>query len=103
MFTKVEDNEDYTLGTSLAGYLEGVLYIDLVKAFGEPTHSDPSEDDKVQKEWIFVDNKSQSKFTIYDWKTYDSVYTMNRYNRWHVGSKGPADKFIAWCLKKLKK
>jgi len=102
MFTKITDTNEYASGTSLSGFLHDVVYDDLVNAFGEPTHPEPSGDDKVQKEWIFID-KVGNKFTIYDWKTYDVQHTINGYSRWHVGSKVSADKFIGWCLKKLGK
>jgi hypothetical protein len=102
MFTKVVDNNEYSFGTSLSGYLYDVTYDELVKAFGEPTYPEPSGDNKVQKEWIFID-RNRNKFTIYDWKTYDLQFTLTEYSRWHVGSKVPANKFIDWCLKKLGK
>jgi hypothetical protein len=78
-------------GTSLSGYLLGPSYVVLVKALGQPTYSDPSGDDKVQKEWRF--EYKGDVFIIYDWKTYDAEYTMNELIRWHIGSKAPVEEF----------
>ena len=50
---KKESATGCTNGTYKVGSLTGVSYWDLKKAFGEPTHSTPSGDDKVQKEWVF--------------------------------------------------
>jgi hypothetical protein len=82
-------NNPSTTGTSLKGYLTGVTYNDLVKAFGEPSYPEPSGDDKVQKEWVL--SWEGNIYTIYDWKTYDPDYTTTRLTRWNVGSKSGTD------------
>ena len=41
-------------------------------------------------------------FTIYDWKTFDEEYTMNKLGRFNVGSKGSALEFIDALENKLK-
>ena len=78
-------------GTSLSGYLLGPSYSVLVQALGLPTYSDPSGDNKVQKEWR-LEYKGEV-FTLYDWKTYDEYFTMNELIRWHIGSKAPVLEF----------
>lgn len=88
-----------TVGSSLKGYINCV-YQDLVRVLGDPTYQDPSGDNKVQKEWVVeYDGKV---FTIYDWKTFDPEYTMNRLEEFHVGGKGPAHDFINELEEKIK-
>jgi len=85
---------DGIIGTCLQGYLaSGIKFNDLHKAFGTPTYNQPSGDGKVQREWVF--EYKGNIFTIYDWKTYDLNYTLNEYDRWHVGGKTSPDEFIA--------
>ena len=95
-FAKLEKEEAMvrTGGSSLKGYLAtGIKFNDLYKAFGEPTfRPKDSGDGKVQYEWTF--EYKGEVFTIYDWKTYDEQYTLNEYDRWHVGGKTNADEFI---------
>ena len=43
-------------GTSKKDYLIGWSYKQLVQAFGNPTFSEPSGDNKVQKQWVFIVN-----------------------------------------------
>lgn len=75
------------------GSLEGVRYEDLVGLLGEPTFDYPSDDDKVQKEWVLKFGDKQ--FTIYDWKTYDVEYTMNELDVWSVGGTENPLEFIS--------
>ena len=82
---KLSQEEDYSTGTSLKGYLHNTTYAQLIEAFGQPTYSQESGDGKVQFEWIFEFNGEI--FTLYDWKTYDESYTLEEYDRWHVGAK----------------
>ena len=80
-----------TWGSSFKGYIK-CTYHDLIRTLGEPTYSDPSGDNKVQKEWVI---KHKGKiFTIYDWKTFDSEYTINKLDEFHIGGKEPAHDFI---------
>lgn len=85
---KLTNNPD-TAGTSLKGYLTGVTYADLVRAFGQPTYPEPSGDGKVQKEWVF--NWKGNIYTLYDWYTKDAGYTMTELDKWNVGAKSGAD------------
>jgi hypothetical protein len=78
-------------GSSLKGYIN-CNYQDLVRVLGEPTYPLASGDDKVQKEWVVKYNGEV--FTVYDWKTYDSGYTMNELDEFHIGGKTPAYDFI---------
>jgi len=80
-----------TWGSSLKGYIK-CTYQDLIRVLGEPTYSDPSGDNKVQKEWIVEYNKKV--FTIYDWKTFDPEYTMTELDEFHIGGKTSAYDFI---------
>jgi len=81
-----------TWGSSLKGYINCV-YQDLVRVLGEPTYSDPSGDNKVQKEWVVRYNGEI--FTVYDWKTFDPEYTMNELDQFHIGGKTSAYDFIS--------
>jgi hypothetical protein len=80
------------VGTYKVGTIIGTKYLELVKALGEPTVSVPSGDNKVQVEWIIDFN--DDRYTIYDWKTYDRVYTIDELNTWSVGGKKEPSKFI---------
>ena len=71
-----------TTGSSLKGHIR-CTYQELIKVLGEPTYPNPSGDNKVQKEWVIQFNGNV--YTIYDWKTYDSDYTINILNEFHVG------------------
>jgi len=89
----LNENEvgNFTTGSSLKGYIY-CTYQELIKVLGEPTYPDPSGDNKVQKEWVVEFNGNV--YTIYDWKTYDSDYTMNVLNEFHVGGTQYAGGFI---------
>ena len=82
-----EDARYSTTGTSLKGYLKtGIRFTDLYQTLGEPTFKpEDSGDGKIQYEWV-IEYKGDI-FTIYDWKTYDESYTLEEYDRWHVGAK----------------
>lgn len=75
-------------GTSLKGYIEGWSYDDMVHVLGEPTFNEPSGDDKTQVEWVV--RFGNQVFTIYDWKTYDREFTLNKLTTWNVGGKESA-------------
>ena len=90
-------------GTSLKGYLKtGIRFIDLYQTLGEPTFKpEDSVDGKIQYEWI-IEYKGDI-FTIYDWKTFDERYTLEEYDRWHVGAKvysGDFEDLIEQLVKK---
>lgn len=58
------------VGGSRQGELDGVTYQEIVSVFGEPSHSEPSGDNKVQVEWdIKFDNGVRA--SIYDYKQYN--------------------------------
>lgn len=88
-----------TTGTGLSGYIN-VTYPQLVKVLGEPTFETPSGDNKTQKEWVV--EFEGNIFTIYDWKTFDVKYTMNELDRFNVGSKVNATKFIETLENQIK-
>ena len=87
---KAEENFN-VVGTSLSCYIN-TTYKQLIETLGEPTWDEASGDDKVQKEWV-IEYKGNI-FTIYDWKTYDVDYTMNKLDRFNVSSKADATEFI---------
>lgn len=90
---------DLVGGTYLVGKLAGYTYSELVDLMGEPTFSEGSGDDKVQKEWVVVDG--DNVFTIYDWKTYDVEYTITENTIWNIGGKTSAYEFIDKLESKL--
>jgi hypothetical protein len=79
-------------GTSLKGYIKEYNYSQLVAVFGQPTFSEPSDDGKVQKEWVF--DYQGDVFTIYDWKTYNNEFTTKYLDTWNIGGKVNANKFV---------
>ena len=93
-----KSDAEFAHNSSLKGYITAT-YNQLVNALGEPTFDTPSGDDKVQKEWI-VKYKGEI-FTVYDWKTYDVNYTMNRLDEFHIGGKTYAGFFISALEKKI--
>jgi hypothetical protein len=87
-----EEGRWITNGTHLQGHIN-VTYSQLVDALGYPLYGpEDSGDGKVQFEWVFKCNGEV--FTLYDWKTYDTEYTINELNRWNVGGKTNAGNFI---------
>lgn len=90
-------------GTSLKDRLIGFNYKQLVAAFGEPTFSRPSDDGKIQKQWVFVRTSDNAVFTLYDWKTNDEDYTMTMNQNWNVGSKVYAGEFVTDMIAYIKK
>tara|TARA_R110000772_G_scaffold62600_2_gene140680 strand:- start:1355 stop:1678 length:324 start_codon:yes stop_codon:yes gene_type:complete len=95
---KKESADGCTNGTYKVGSLTEISYWDLKKAFGEPTYSTPSGDDKVQKEWVF--EFEDKNFTIYDWKTYDERYTVEELRTWSIGGKSSSIDFETAVLKR---
>ena len=105
-FTKDKNILNYTLvdqqkaleeivGTHLLDYIHNVKYEKLVELLGQPTFTSPSDDEKVQVEWVVKYNGEV--LTVYDWKTYDREYTLNHNKTWHIGGKdyGSASEFSA--------
>jgi len=83
---KLSQEEDYSTGTSLKGYLHNTTHAQLIEAFGQPTYTpEDSGDGKVNFEWIFEFNGEI--FTVYDWKTYNVQYTINELTTWNIGGK----------------
>ena len=78
--------QELTHMTSFSTRINGVTYHNLVEALGKPLYNpEDSGDDKVNFEWVilFGDNV----FTIYDWKTYDEMYSMNVLTSWNIGTR----------------
>ena len=97
---KVFDEMDApdTSGTSLKGYVNAT-YDELFDLLGEPTFNEESGDGKVQVEWNvkYLDEV----FTIYDWKTYNRDFTLNKLDVFNVGGKTYAGDFIEYLEKRL--
>lgn len=93
-------DEDFdVVGTSYSGYIKA-NYKQLVEALGEPTWDEASGDNKSQVGWVckFKGNI----FTVYDYKTYDREYTLNKLDEFHIGSKVVANEFIEMLEAKIK-
>lgn len=75
------------VGTSFHDDVIDATYDELVEKIGEPTFTEKSSDDKVQKEWQLMTDDGVA-FTIYDWKEYDRDVTDGESIRWHVGYHG---------------
>ena len=93
-----------THGTHLVGKLTGVMYRDLVNAFGEPTFlPEDSGDGKVNFEWVF--QYGGKYYTVYDWKVSEEYakYNMGRMDeiQFHVGGTSNAFSFIEHIQKKV--
>jgi hypothetical protein len=84
--------------TSLKGYITAT-YSQLVEELGEPTFNTPSDDGKTQVEWVV--EFENNYYTIYDWKTYNREYTLNKLDTFNVGSRVNALEFILHLNKKL--
>lgn len=70
-------------------------YNDLVRALGQPTFGDASEDGKVNVEWMGVMSRDNglvipnSAWTLYDWKEPENPKDHpNEEYGWHIGSQG---------------
>ena len=96
---EIENDESaYTNGTSLVGHINESYY-NLVDVFGEPTHSTPSGDGKVNTEWNLrfkviekdatdPDDWEYIYATIYDWKeSGPAVARQSSQYRWHIGGQ----------------
>lgn len=89
-----------TGGTYRVGYINGVSYDQLWNYLGDPTFNGPSGDDKTQVEWVVEFN--DELFTIYDWKTYDRLYTKNSLTTWSIGGKTSGFKLSHYIESQIK-
>ena len=87
-----------TQGISLKDYVK-VTYDELVGVLGEPTFPEESGDSKVQVEWVV--EYCGELFTIYDWKTYDRDYTINKLDNFHIGGKSYAGYLTEYLLRTI--
>ena len=96
-----DDIYGQTDGSSKTGDLRNTTFADLKRVLGEPTWGpEDSGDGKVQYEWA-VEFEGDI-FTIYDWKTFDESYTLNKLTTWSVGGKvysGDFETFIESLIK----
>ena len=91
---------ELSTGTSLKGYINGT-YSQLIEILGEPTYNETSGDGKVNFEWVVESNGEI--FTVYDWKTYSAMYSMEGLTTWNVGGKTSAFDFIQEVEKLINK
>jgi hypothetical protein len=70
--------------TSLRGWMDATLD-ELIQTFGEPCLNNPSEDEKVNYEWL-LKFEDGTIATIYDWKRYtNEPLKGNEMYRWYIG------------------
>lgn len=81
-----------TAGTHKISTLYNVKYGDIIDVLGNPSITEASADDKVQVEWVL--EYMDSVYTIYDWKTYDLIYTLNELDHWSIGGKYRDELFL---------
>mgnify|MGYP003119034882 FL=1 len=81
-------------GTSRQGELEGYFREDIEKVFGPPVYDEPSQDGKVQMEWV-IEFPDGTIATIYDYKQYDVATEDIDY--WSIGGHKP---LAAYYVKK---
>jgi hypothetical protein len=98
VFRNLEEARNATHSTSFKGYITAT-YLELVEELGEPTSNTPSDDGKIQVEWVV--EFENNYYTIYDWKTYDREYTLTKLDTFNIGSKVNAFDFILHLNKKL--
>ena len=90
------DEDDFSVaGTSYHNVNVRATYNDLVRALGQPTFDDESEDGKSYVEWwgYVEDNQGvkvpNSEWTLYDWKEAESPKdNPTEIYEWHIGAKG---------------
>lgn len=90
----IPDYESYKVGE-----LNNIYYKNLVKILGEPTYIEPSEDEKVQLEWVI--EFEGNYFSIYDWKIYDRNFTLNDLDVWSIGGNSDPKRLIDYIESKL--
>ena len=83
---------ELSVGTYLQGYINGCTFRQLNELLGEPAYNEPSGDGKVNFEWVVEFNGEI--FTIYDWKTYNAMDSMEGLTTWNVGGTTSASDFI---------
>lgn len=74
-------------GTHQMGFVSGLSYATLVGKFGEPHDTDV--DGKIKALWMLMDPTTQSVFTIYDWKQYDT--RKEKITSWDIGGYDSLD------------
>ena len=87
--------------THRIGTLAHVTYDDLVRYLGEPTLPNPSEDNKIQVEWIF--NLDGEGYTIYDYKSPSRDYTLQERSVWSLGGSRRSNEFYEWLEQTIEK
>lgn len=85
---------EFSNNTHRIGTLANVTYDDLVRYLGEPTLPNPSDDNKIQVEWIF--NIDGDGYTIYDYKSPSRDYTLQERTVWSIGGSQRSHEFYEW-------
>lgn len=81
-------------GTSRRGTLSGATLEDIERAFGK-SHL-PSMDDKVEHEWVFIDNQTNQLVTLYGYKGDDATRT-----EWSIGGRAHPVVFEVWAKRQI--
>ena len=94
--TLTNDEVTYDGGSWKVGTLNDVTYDELIDIFGKPTYPRESGDFKVQVEWAIEVYDGEKFYTlrIYDWKTWDRSYTMNKLNTWSIGGNDEGNPYL---------
>jgi hypothetical protein len=100
VFRNLESARTATFFTSFRGCITAT-YSQLVEELGEPTFNTSSGDGKAQVEWVV--EFENDYYTIYDWKTHDREYTLNKLDTFNIGSRVNALEFILELNKKLER
>mgnify|MGYP000179036219 CR=1 FL=1 len=86
------------IGTSYKGVIHRT-YFELEHFLGTPTFENPTADGKVQKQWVV--KFEGNIFTIYDYKAGDEHVIMFELDKFHVGGKKDATRFIEYLEEKV--
>lgn len=89
----LQDLYNTITGTFKLASLQSVKYSDLVRVFGEPSIDQESGDGKVQFEWV-IKYGGDKIFTIYDWKTFERNYTIEKLEVWSIGGREKDHEFF---------
>ena len=100
LYTKQEIIQ-FSNDTKRIGTLKYVTYDDLVRYLGEPTLPDPSDDDRVQVEWIF--NLDGEGYTVYDYKSPSRDYTLQERDTWCIGGTERSLEFLEYLENEIGK
>ena len=85
-------NYNFVSGVSHKATLNGYRFIELFAVLGCPQKTTPSGDENTQFLWSLEWN--WKVYTIYDWKTYDRLYSLDVNDTWFIGAHYNAEEFL---------